>query len=60
MLSECCPVSEHRLAIASSRCWTPHHKSSRLSKKKKPKHQIIPRLTTEAKYIRSPSTPSYP
>ena len=23
-VSECCPVSEHRLAIASSRCWSPH------------------------------------
>ena len=46
-----------RLANASPRCWT-SHLSSRSSKKKKPKHQIIPRLTTEAKYTRSPSTPS--
>ena len=35
-------------------------KSSRSSKKKKLKHQIISRLTTEAKYTRSPSTPSNP
>ena len=49
-----------RLTNASSHCWTPHHKSSRLSKKKKPKYQIIPRLTWEAKYTRSPSTLSNP
>ena len=61
-LSESLPSflsASSRLANASS-LLDFSSKSSRSSKKKKPKHQIIPRLTTEAKYTRSPSTPSNP
>ena len=49
-LSESLPVSEHRLAIASSRCWSPHQSHPDSLRRRSPKHQIIPRLTTKAKY----------
>ena len=49
-MSESLQVSEHRLAIASSRCWFPHQSHPDSLRRRSPKHQIIPRLTTKAKY----------
>ena len=47
-----CPAfCQHRLdSLTHHRCWTPHHSHPEALRRRSPEHQIIPRLTTKAKY----------